>query len=269
MNEQLKTRRLYSFLWGCGGRKESGGRSHYEIMQEAIPEKIVRGDIGIELGCGKGRDAYIMAKNNKDTKIFGIDISDGVYYAASLPNIYILQASVLNIPARKDSFDFAYSFGVLHHTPDPRQGLREIARVIKRGSPAFLYLYEDHSDNPAKYLGLQIIKFIRIFTARIPAKLLYILSFLASPFIVFFFSYPAKILARFKTTRSFSEKIPFHFGTHLFSLRADLYDRFGAPIEHRFKRKEIVELFEQSGFADVALTKIRDRAGWVCWGHKK
>jgi len=42
--------------------------------------------------------------------------------------------------------------------------------------------------------------------------------------------------------------MPFDFGTGLFSLRGDLYDRFNAPIEHRFRARQAKDLFVKSGF---------------------
>lgn len=270
--EQDKTEQIYSFLWARRKTHKLSVKSHYQVMQEVIPENIVRGTIGIDVGCGCGYDTYVMA-NNRKVKICGIDISDGVYVASSLnsllSNVYILKGSALNIPFKDNTFDFSYSFGVLHHTINPERGIREMARVIKKNSPVYLYLYEDHSDNRLKYIALKLITELRIMTTKMPPKILYIISFLISPFIVIFFSYPAKILSKFKITRSLSDKVPFNFGTNLFSLTGDIYDRFGAPIEHRFNKKEIIDLFEQNGLTDVRTTKMKSIAGWVAWGYKK
>lgn len=266
-----RTQERYSFLWK-GAVNHKPDKWHYNNMQDVIKEPIVRGQKGIDVGSGCGYDTYIMAKNNPSVKIVSLDISEGVYktkeITAGLGNVWILRGSALNIPIADNSLDFAYSFGVLHHTPDPEQGVREIARVIKKNSPAYLYLYEDHSDNLVKYLGLKLVNALRLITTKVPPRVLYVFSFLASPLAIIFFTLPHRILKKFKATEAMSERIPFNFGTHPFSLAGDLYDRFAAPVEHRFSKKGIFDLLNHNGFVNISLGRIKATAGWVAWGVK-
>lgn len=265
------TKKTYGLLWGHSG-KDVPPRWHFNAMQEVITEPIVRGEIGIEVGSGCGYDTYIMAKANPAVKLISIDISDGIYktkqLVSGLGNVMALKCSALNIAVKGSSLDFAYSFGVLHHTSDPKRGLLEIARVLKNGSPAFLYLYEDHSENPIKHTLLVIITAVRRLTTRMPKKALYALSWILSPFIFIVFTVPSKIMKNFKATRHIAEEMPFNFGTGPFSLRGDLYDRFGAPIEYRFSRQGINDLFTECGFSNIHITRLRHTAGWVVWGYK-
>jgi magnesium-protoporphyrin IX monomethyl ester (oxidative) cyclase len=268
-----KTGKVYGFIWARIERKILPERWHFHDMQEVIPESIVRGKTGIDVGSGCGYDVYFMARDNRRVNIVGLDISDGVYQAkgftSRLENAWIVKGSALDIPAQDGAFDFAYSYGVLHHTPRPEQGLKEIARVLKAEAPVFLYLYEAHQQNYLKYLGVAIVRILRKVTTRLPSKLLYILSSLASPFVVIFFAYPARILNRFKLTRNISQKIPFNFATGLFSVTGDLYDRLSAPIEHRFNKDEVAVLLERAGFADIHIDKFKAKAGWLAWGRKQ
>ena len=138
LNLTKKTEGTYGFLW-----KEIKNTQpedwHYNSMQDLIKEPIVRGVRGIDIGSGCGYDTYIMAKNNPLVKIVSLEISAGVYknrqLTSGLENVWIIRGSALNIPIADATFDFAYSFGVLHHTTDPAQGVREIARVIKKMRP--------------------------------------------------------------------------------------------------------------------------------------
>jgi len=267
-----RTKKVYGLLW----EKNKGlsiERWHFNKMQEVIPEPIVKGSMGIEVGSGCGYDTYIMAKNNPSVGIVSLDISDGVYkikeVSSGLKNVLVIKGSAMDIPLRNNLFDFAYSYGVLHHTPDPGRCLREIARVVKKGACAYLYLYEDHSGAPLKHFALKAVGALRGITTRIPLKALYALSFLAAPFIFLFFSCPAMLLGKFKGTRHLSERIPFNFATHPFSAAGDLYDRFGAPIEHRFNKEDIRKMFAESGFYDVSIAKMKDIAGWIAWGRKR
>lgn len=267
-----KTEDVYGFLWR-GLENKSSGKWHYNNMQEAIKEPIVRGEKGVDIGSGCGYDTFIMAKKNPSVKIFSLEISDGVFaikkLTRGLNNVWVIKGSALNIPLADNALDFAYSFGVLHHTPDPESAVREIFRVVKKSAPVYLYLYEDHSENRVKCTFLKIIKLLRIITVRLPEKFLYSLSFLASPFVIILFTLPSMFLKKFRITQPLSERIPFNFGRSLFSLTGDLYDRFGAPIEHRFSRKEIFDLLNRNGFANISVTRMRSAAGWVTWGYKR
>jgi SAM-dependent methyltransferase len=44
----------------------------------------------------------------------------------------------MTLPYRDGVLDAVFGFGVLHHLPDWRQGVREIARVLKPGGIYFL-----------------------------------------------------------------------------------------------------------------------------------
>lgn len=266
------TMQRYSLLWSKYNNVPPPVQYHFDTVQELIPEKIVRGALGLEIGCGCGWDTHIMAKNNHSVRIIGLDISDGVYTASrinsNLKNVNIIKGSAADIPLKDASCDFVYSFGVLHHMPDYRKGFLEISRVLKPESPCFLYLYEDHSENIIKYFSIKIIRLIRKLTVRIPPWMLYIICCVMSPVFFIIFSLPAKFFKIFKLTHKLYQKMPFNFGTHLFSLSGDLYDRFATPIEHRFNKKEILELFKKNGFSNVIIDRIQSIAGWVAWGTK-
>ncbi|RJP28981.1 MAG: class I SAM-dependent methyltransferase [Candidatus Omnitrophota bacterium] len=271
-DKEKKTSSVYSYLWRKADKDGLLAKSHYERMQEVIPEQIIRGCRGLEVGSGCGCDTLSMAKANKSVMICSLELSDGIYetkdLCKGLPNVKLVKASAINLPFKDEIFDFAYSFGVLHHTIDPEKSLREIARVIKKEAHVFLYLYEDHSDNPIKYSAVKFVSLIRVFTLKVPSKILLILSYIASPFVVLFFSYPAKVMRRFSLTRKLSGNMPFNFGTHLFSVAGDIYDRFAAPIEHRYSRSQLTDLLRGCGFSDINITKLKGLAGWVTWGRR-
>lgn len=272
-NSIEKTKKTYGFLWTRREDKTVPPRWHFNEMQELFRESIVRGSRGLEIGTGRGYDTSIMARSNPRAHIVGIEISDGVYeagrLAAAIPNASFVKASALELPLKDKSFDFAYSFGVLHHTPSPVKALQEICRVIKNGAPVFLYLYEDHSENKVKYYCVKVTNLLRKITTRLSPRILYGLCVIISPFIIILFSYPARLLRQCNATKSVADKMPFNFGTHLFSVAPDLYDRLSVPIELRFSRKEISDLFEKNGFRDVEIKRFEAKAGWVVRGYKK
>jgi len=267
------TAALYSHIWSTGSPDAPPHPAHLEAMEEALGKSVVQGKMGLEAGSGSGNDTTAIAMRHPSVEIISLDISEGVYHTyhrtTGLSNVHVVRASVLAIPLKSDIFDFAYSYGVLHHTTDPEGGLREVVRVLRRGGVVSLYLYEDHADNPWKAIPLRLINAIRVVTTKLNARLLSGLCYLLSPFVVVVFSIPARIMFRYQATRRLAAQMPFNFGNSLFSLHTDLLDRFGAPVELRYGREKLVALLEACRLSNLITTKLRTIAGWAARGVKK
>lgn len=107
-----------------------------------------KGKTCLDAGCGGGR--YLVALSRLGAaKVAGIDISEDAVKAANQrletrglsPVAHAQRASVLEIPFPDASFDYVVSSGVIHHTPDPKRGFRELVRVLKPGGKLFLSVY--------------------------------------------------------------------------------------------------------------------------------
>lgn len=261
---------LYSHLWQAVEPAERQGATHAEGVEAALGEPIVRGAVGLEAGSGAGTDTAALARRHPSVELLSVEISEGIHRTqaatATLPNVHPIRASVLALPIRAGCCDFGYSFGVLHHTTDPRRGLGEMVRVQRGGARLVLYLYEDHADNPWKAVPLRLVTAIRAVTTKLPPRALSVLCYLLSPFVVLTFSIPARIMARFGPTRALADQMPFNFGTSLFSVHGDLLDRFGAPIEVRYSREGVVALLRSCGLAEVRVERLKTSAGWVVRG---
>lgn len=98
----------------------------------------------LEIGIGSGSIAAILAKNCKNYK--GIDITK---YAVQLTsqrlkkfnNVEVLKMDAENITFDNNSFDFIWSWGVIHHSSDTDKILKEIARILKPNGEAFFMVY--------------------------------------------------------------------------------------------------------------------------------
>jgi len=263
---------LYSYLWTRTDSDISQNPTHVEGVEEALGEPVVQGGLWLDAGSGSGADTVAMASRHPSVEVISVDISEGVYEtyrrAAWLPNVHVVRGSVLALPLKSGICDFAYSFGVLHHTSDPEGGMREIARVVKAQGPVSLYLYEDHEGNPWKAIPLKVVSVSRRVTTRLGPQALSALCYLLSPLVVIIFSIPARIMRRFERTSGLAKRMPFNFGTSLFSVHDDLLDRFGAPIEVRYNRAGVTTLLRASGLLAIKTGKLKASAGWVAQGLK-
>ncbi|MEY2564256.1 MAG: hypothetical protein QOH88_2449 [Verrucomicrobiota bacterium] len=100
---------------------------------DALPHQKV-----LEIGVGNGSHAQLLATYAKD--FTGIDLTDyGVKSTSKrieifgLKNARILQMNAEDLKFEDASFDFVWSWGVIHHSANTRQILKEIHRVLKPG----------------------------------------------------------------------------------------------------------------------------------------
>lgn len=103
----------------------------------------MRGKLVLDAGCGGGRYTRVAAEAG--ATVISIDISAAVEKTASLtfdvPNVHIIQADIFALPFASFTFDFIYSIGVLHHTPDTKQALDKLIPLLKEDGEIAIWLY--------------------------------------------------------------------------------------------------------------------------------
>ncbi len=104
----------------------------------------------LEIGVGMGADHLQWAKAHP-RKLAGIDLTErAVAFSRERlagsgfkPRVEVGDAESLQFPDA--SFDIVYSWGVLHHTPDTGQAIREIHRVLRPNGVARVMMYHRRS----------------------------------------------------------------------------------------------------------------------------
>jgi len=95
------------------------------------------GDSIIDLGCGSGLIANMIASKYKKTKITAVDFCDSVDYAKSfsknnnIHNISFIKKDILELSESK-KFDVVMCFGVLHHIPKFLKAIEKIKRLSNK-----------------------------------------------------------------------------------------------------------------------------------------
>ncbi len=127
------------------------------------------GQLVLDAGCGGGRYSKLVARHG--ARVVGVDLSSAVEKAATLcadlPNATIVQADLLNLPLVEHTFDFVFSIGVLHHTPDAREAFRQVARRVRPGGKLAVWLYRKNI-LPQEWINSGL----RALTSRLPARVL-------------------------------------------------------------------------------------------------
>ena len=99
----------------------------------------------LEIGCGRGAGARLIQEEFQPAVLHAFDLDYRMILAAVryltpkyTDKIALYVGDALTLPYRDGVLDAVFGFGVLHHLPDWRGGLREIARVLKPGGIYFL-----------------------------------------------------------------------------------------------------------------------------------
>ena len=86
----------------------------------------------LDVGCGKGRFARILAHHHPEAEIWGLDISSAMLGYVPAP-IRRCAASMTELPFPDNSFDAAYATESLEHAVEIERAVAEICRVVKPG----------------------------------------------------------------------------------------------------------------------------------------
>jgi ubiquinone/menaquinone biosynthesis C-methylase UbiE len=107
--------------------------------------RIPPGATILEIGCGRGAGARLLQAEFQPARLHAFDldhrmIREAVAYLTprETEQISLYVGDAGRLPYRDGALDAVFGFGVLHHLPDWREGLGEIARVIKPGGIYFL-----------------------------------------------------------------------------------------------------------------------------------
>jgi ubiquinone/menaquinone biosynthesis C-methylase UbiE len=121
------------------------------LIQRLIVNRISRGVRPdpraklLEVGCGRGAGAALILDQFRPAALHALDLDPLMIRQArsylnreQLARIALYVGDVFRLPYRDAALDGVFGFGVLHHLPDWRGGLAEIARVLKPGGFYFL-----------------------------------------------------------------------------------------------------------------------------------
>jgi SAM-dependent methyltransferase len=109
------------------------------------PEDL-KGKLVLDVGCGMGRFAEVATRWG--AHVVGIDLSLASEVAAknlAERTATIFQADVFKLPFAPQSFDYIYSIGVLHHTPDCEHAFKALPGLLKPGGKIAIWLYSAYN----------------------------------------------------------------------------------------------------------------------------
>lgn len=235
-----------------------------------FPRDFFKGKRVLEAGSGMGRHTYYLAQMAR--KVVTIDLGDAIRVTAETvtgrENVHLVKADIDYLPFKPGSFDFVCSIGVLHHLPEPAVGFYNLVQSLRPGGFVHVYLYWALEDAPTwKRSLLALATLTRRLTVGLPYPVLEKVAWCVAASAYLIFSVPYRYLSHWSATASLVKNFPFQrYADDGFKVcYNDQFDRLSAPLEHRFTRNQVVELFTRSGLTDV---RTMPHYGWLACGRK-
>ncbi|MDX2035511.1 MAG: methyltransferase domain-containing protein [Isosphaeraceae bacterium] len=233
--------------------REEEDASVFEV-KTGQPAETLRGLAVLDAGCGGGRYARLVARAGAD--VVGVDLSSAVEKASALcseePNALIVQGDLLRLPLAPESFDFAFSIGVMHHGPDVRGAFREVARRVKPGGRMAVWLYRRNTA-PQEWIN----QALRAITTRLPAPMLEAISVALG------------VLGGIPVVNKTLNKV-FNFSNHPdWTLRVcDNFDWYAPRYQSHHTESELRGWFEAEGFERIEALAPAKGGSFYDWAYR-
>jgi len=239
-----KTQRSFGFQWLRYISTDPAENRAVFVERTGAEPASLRGLRVLDAGCGMGRFLHVCASGGAE--VVGVDLSAAVDRASresvARPNVHVVQGNLMRPPFRREVFDFAYSIGVLHHTPNAREAFLSVAKLVRRGGRLSVWVYVKHA--PVKeWLNASL----RAVTTRMPLRLLYALSLAGVPI-----GWGKLRCAERRWLRWVNKLMPIVGARPRWQDRwIDTFDWYSAEFQSHHTPDEVKDWFHEAGFREL------------------
>jgi len=267
--DKAETAENFGWQWTHFTQEDPKYNEQFLGWLQPVQKDFFEGKIILEGGCGKGRHTKLAAAWGAK-EVVGIDLGDGVESAFALtrdlPNAHIIQCDIFKLPLKK-TFDYAFSVGVLHHTPDPKKAFLSLASKVVNGGHISAWVYGAENN---RWIT-RFVNPIRVgFTSKISQPMLYQLSKLPtlSLFLTTKLVYrPANALAKPIAKHLFYNEYMNHLGTFGWREQHNIvFDHLVAPTAFYISKKEFEEWWQEINAESVAIIWHNENS-WCGFGQ--
>jgi SAM-dependent methyltransferase len=208
-------------------------------------------------GCGIGRNAYWPMTYGARGGV-AVDVDDRTlgrarHNLAPFPNLAVRKQSIYEI-TEEDTFDIAFSIGVVHHLSDPDAAVARLTRAVKSGGLVLLWLYGRENNGWIVHLFNPLR---RALFSRLPLRLVHALSWPLTALLWCILRLGLLRGAYYHLIRRFSFD----------HLRAIVFDHMIPRIALYYTRVEAEVLLARAGLTDIRTTWVNENS-WSVIGRK-
>ena len=247
---QKKTGESFAYEWKYIYRENDFEKQNFfHFLSPFVKEADIAGRRTLDIGCGSGRFTKWAALSGAEIAV-GSDLGESVAVAYEMtrefPNACIVQADIYSMPFR-NTFDFAYSIGVLHHLPDPKKGFLSLPKVLRIGGRFLIWVYNRRDNARALYFYEPLRAVLR----HLPKPLLYKLCYLPGGAV-----HGINLIGRWLADIGFPDlekRLPFSYYRHFpFNMKLnDAFDVLATPKSNYYYVEEIETWFRDGALKDI------------------
>jgi len=264
---QRRTLRSFSFQWNTFDDMYDFWEDNFQDYVHPLTPSFFSGKLGLDAGCGFGRHLHYATKYGAD--MVGLDLSEAVLAAyrnnRTSPRAQVVQGDIFRPPFERGTFDFVYSIGVLHHTPDPQGAFCALRPYVKPGGVLFAWIY-----GPRGGVSEAITRVLRRITTRMDYRALYALCATIAVGLRVFSHYPYRVLSRVPGAAALAQRLPLH-DHHRYPLKvvvADAFDRLSVPLVRYYTDEDLRGWIRAAGLVEGrVLRRFKNNESWRVFGR--
>jgi uncharacterized protein YbaR (Trm112 family)/ubiquinone/menaquinone biosynthesis C-methylase UbiE len=266
--EKLETAENFGWQWTHFTQEDEKYADQFLGWLQPVRPEFFRGKIVLEGGCGKGRHTKLAVEWGAE-EVIGVDLSDAVESAfeatRGLPNAHIIQADLFKMPVKR-AFDYAFSVGVLHHTPDPKKAFMSLCSKVIKGGNVSAWVYGAENNEWI----VKLVNPLRTrFTSKIGQPLLFQLSKIPTLGVYSatkLFYRPLNKIAPKAANKVFYNDYLNYLGSFGWKEQHNIvFDHLVAPTAFYISRAEFEQWWIDAGSKDIEIT-WHNRNSWCGFG---
>jgi len=230
-------------------------RKELFLSQMQVSKNELKRKTLLDGGCGNGEMTSSLADYSFE-QVIGMDFSDSIFEAyennKNKDKVFFVQGDIMNPPFEKETFDYIYSDGVIHHTKDTKYSFHQLARLTKKKGKLWVWVYY-----PRHYINQNQKKLLFIDVAQ---KIIAESPIFIQTMIIYSIGVPLATFLQWTGIRKEKD-----------SLREKVIlmrDGFTHIYEHRQTPPQVRSWFEEYGFNNTVLSDTRQWAGFGMYGVK-
>ena len=160
--------KIYSYWWSDSHKNiVYDNEASKKILKSTInlETKDFQNKIVLDAGCGNGRFSDFIVNGSPKLYVLA-DLSEGIFQAyKKIVNknfdIVAAKGDLNDIPFKPEVFDIVYSWGVIHHTKNPKKTFSKLSKSVKIEGKFGIYVYKHNPDHNYDNKFLSFIALIR------------------------------------------------------------------------------------------------------------
>ncbi len=211
----------------------------------------------VDVGCGMGRNSYWPMSDGAASGV-AVDVDDRSLAAArrnlsGFPKVEVRRQSAYDIE-EADTFDIAFSIGVIHHLEFPEKALAAMARSVKPGGQVAVWVY-GYENNEWIVTFLNPLR--KALFSKLPIGFVHFLSLLPTAVLWLLLRLGFGRIEYFRLIRSFG----------FAHLRSIVFDQMLPIIANYWRKDEVETLLEGAGLVDIDIRWV-NQMSWAAVGRK-